>query len=146
MMATTNGSLSKWVVRYGLFLMGVAIVAVMYEPKSGQLGFNAGAKTALISGALCGGLSIAWGWLLGRGLLWARIAAMISGALFLAAFTWRSIAGWMAFAGGQSEKWYASTLITGMWLATLVLLAMLARNRGARAPIAPMGIQKQPVN
>ena len=41
----------------------------------------------------------------------------------------------MAYAGGQPEKWYASTLITGMWLATAVLLAVLVCNRGARAPI-----------
>jgi hypothetical protein len=138
--------LSQWLVRYGLFLVSVGIVAVLYEPKSGQLGFNPAAKTALMSGGICGGLSLAWGLLLGRGFQWARVAAMISGSLFLAAFTWRSIAGWMVFAGGQSEKWFASTLITGMWVATLVLLTMLVRNRAGRAPIEPIGIQKQPVN
>lgn len=138
--------LSPWLIRYGLFLVSVGIVAVMYDPKSGQFGFNPAAKTALMSGGICGGLSLAWGWLLGRGFQWARVAAMISGSLFLAAFTWRSIAGWMAFAGGQSEKWFASTLITSMWAATLVLLIMLVRNRAARAPMEPIGIQKQPVN
>lgn len=138
--------LSQWLVRYGLFLVSVGIVAVLYEPKSGQLGFNPVAKTALMSGGICGGISLVWGWLLGRGFQWARVAAMISCSLFLAAFTWRSIAGWMAFAGGQTEKWFASTLITGMWVATLVLLIMLVRNRTARAPMQPIGIQKQPVN
>ena len=87
MLATTNKTLSQWLVRYGLFLMSVAMVAVMYEPRSGQLGFNAAAKTALISGALCGGLSITWGLLLGRGFPWARAAATVSCSLFLAAFT-----------------------------------------------------------
>lgn len=138
--------LSPWLVRYGLFLVSVGIVAVLYEPKSGQFGFNPAAKTALMSGGICGGLSLAWGLLLGRGFQWARVAAIISGSLFLAAFTWRSIAGWMAFSGGQSEKWFASTLITGMWVATLVLLIMLVRNRAARAPMEPIGIQNQPVN
>jgi hypothetical protein len=139
-------SLAQWLARYGVFLVCVGIVAVMYEPKSGQIGFNPAAQTALISGGICGGLSLAWGLLLGRGFQWARVAAMISSSLFLAAFTWRSIAGWMAFAGGQTEKWFASTLITGMWLATAVLLAMLVRNRAARAPIDAIGILKQPVN
>ena len=126
--------------------MSVGIVAVMYDPKSGQFGFNPAAKTALMSGGICGGLSLAWGLLLGRGFQWARVAAMISGSLFLAAFTWRSIAGWMAFAGGQPEKWFASTLITGMWVATLVMLIMLVRNRAGRAPMEPIGIRNQPVN
>ena len=58
---------SPWLVRYGLFLMSVGIVAVMYEPKSGQFGFNPAAKTALMSGGICGGLSLVWGLLLGRG-------------------------------------------------------------------------------
>lgn len=138
--------LSAWLVRYGLFLVSVGIIAVMYDPKTGQFGFNPAAKTALMSGGICGGLSLAWGLLLGRGFQWARVAAIVSSSLFLAAFTWRSIAGWMAFAEGQSEKWFAATLITGMWVATLALLAMLVRNRAARAPMEPIGIQNQPVN
>jgi uncharacterized membrane protein (UPF0136 family) len=117
--------ISQWLVRYGIFLMAVAVVAVMYIPKTGQIGFNPAAKTALISGGICGGLSILWGVLFRRGISWARIAAMASCLLFLAAFTWRSILGWMAYAGGQSEKWYAATLITCMWIATAAILAML---------------------
>lgn len=109
--------------------MGVAIIAVMYIPKTGQIAFNPAAKTALISGGICGGLSILWGVLLGRGMSWARIAAIVSSILFLGAFSWRAIAGWMAFAGGQSEKWYASMLISCMWVATLVVVAALVRNK-----------------
>lgn len=139
-------SLSQWLVRYGLFLMCVGGVAVMYEPKSGQFGFNPAAKTALLSGGICGGIAMAWGVMLGRGFPWARAGAIGSCLLFLGAFTWRSIAGWMAFAGGQTEKWFAATLITGMWVATLGLLIMLARNRAARPPIEAIGIPNQPVN
>jgi len=124
-----KNTLSGWLIRYGLFLMGVAIIAVMYIPKTGQIAFNPAAKTALISGGICGGLSILWGVLLGRGMSWARIAAIVSSILFLGAFSWRAIAGWMAFAGGQSEKWYASMLISCMWVATLVVVAALVRNK-----------------
>ena len=130
-MVRMKSSLPRSLVCYGLFLIGVALIAVMYEPKSGQLGFNPAAKTALLSGGICGGLSIVWGVLLGRGYQWARVGAIISCALFLAAFTWRAIAGWMAFAGGQTEKWFAATLITCMWAATLALLvfSLLRRAR-----------------
>jgi hypothetical protein len=129
--------LAPWLLRYGIFLMAVGVVAVMYDPKSGQLGFNAAAKTALISGSICGGLSLVWGGLLARGILWARWGAVASTTLFLAAFTWRSIASWMAFAGGQSEKWFAASLITSMWIASVLLLALLIRNRplSAQTPV-----------
>lgn len=127
--------LSQWLVRYGLFLMSVGVVAVMYDPKSGQFGFNSAAKTALLSGGICGGLALVWGWLLGLGFDWARWGAVASGTLFLAAFTWRSIAGWMAFANGQTEKWFAATLITGMWVATVAVLTLLVRNRATRTTL-----------
>ena len=127
-------TLNVWLIRYGLFLMALSVVAVMYIPKTGQIGFNPAAKTALISGGICGGLSILWGVLLRRGIAWARIAAIASSLLFLAAFTWRSILGWMAYAGGQPEKWYAATLITCMWIATAALLALLIRNRADPTP------------
>ena len=61
--------------------MGVAIVAVMYVPKTGQIAFNPAAKTALISGGVCGGLSILWGVLLGRG---HCFLAVVSGRVHLA--------------------------------------------------------------
>jgi hypothetical protein len=134
--------LAPWLLRYGLFLLSVGIVAVMYDPKTGQLGFNPAAKTALVSGGICGGLSLAWGGLLGRGFSWARWGALVSSSLFLAAFTWRSIASWMAFAGGQTEKWFAASLITGMWFATVLLLIMLVRNRPLFAPDQPIAVER----
>lgn len=130
-----KNTLASWLIRYGLYLMGVGIVAVLYDPDAGQFGFNSAAKTALISGSMCGGLSLVWGWLLGHGHQWARWGAILSSLLFLAAFTWRAIASWMACFGGQPEKWFAASLITCMWAATLGLLFMLGRNRDARSPI-----------
>ena len=79
-----------WLLLYGLFLFEVAVAAVMYNPVNGQFGFNAAAKTALISGGFCGGLSLLWAFLFWRGARWALIAAMLTTALFLAAFTWRA--------------------------------------------------------
>ena len=119
------GRAARRLVLYGLFLFFVAIVAVSYEPRTGAFGFNPAAKTALASGGICGGLSVLWGVLFSRGFVWALPAAITSTLLFLAAFTWRSTVGWMAFAAGQSEKWFAATLITLMWTASLALLLHL---------------------
>lgn len=134
--------LAPWLWRYGIFLVTVGIVAVLYDPKTGQLGFNAAAKTALISGAICGGLSLVWGGLLARGISWARWGAVASTTLFLAAFTWRSIASWTAFAGGQPEKWFAASLITGMWTASVLLLIVLIRNRPLSVPPPGLTLEK----
>jgi hypothetical protein len=135
---------APWLVFYGLFLFAVAVAAVMYDPKSGQLGFNASAKTALISGGICGGLSIVWGLLAGRGGRWPLGAALVSTVLFAAAFTWRATVGWAAFAAGTTEKWYAATLITTMAVASLLLIASLIRALFTRGGARPsMSVPKQ---
>ena len=118
-----------WLVLYGLLLFEIAVAAVMYNPVSGQFGFNAAAKTALISGGVCGGLSLLWAFLLWRGARWPLIGAVMSTTLFLAAFSWRATVAWTAFAGGASEKAYAASLISLMGLASLALIVLLLRER-----------------
>ena len=120
-------------ISYGFFLFVIAIAAVSYDPQTGMFGFYAPAKTALISGGICGSLSILWGALLRRGLRWPLLAAIASTLAFLAAFTWRSTVGWMAVAAGDTHKWFAATLITLMWIASAALLVFLIRARAALA-------------
>lgn len=121
---------ARWLLAYGTFLFCVALAAVMYDPKIGKIGFNPAAKTALISGGVCGGVSILWGLLLFGARSWPTRAAMVTTTLFLAAFVWRSSVSWMAVAAGASEKWYAGSLITLMAVASLALLLLLIRQRG----------------
>jgi len=118
---------------YGIFLFSIAIAAVSYDPRTGTFGFYAPAKTALISGGICGSLSILWGILLRRGLQWPLLAAIASTLVFLTAFTWRSTVGWMAVAAGDTHKWFAATLISLMWIASAALVLFLIRARAESA-------------
>lgn len=79
-----------------------------------------GAKTALMSGGLFGSLCLIWSFFAARGLAWSKIAALATMALLTAAFIWRSIAGWMAVAGGNDTKLFAASLITSMLIATAI--------------------------
>jgi hypothetical protein len=62
-----------------------------------------------------------------KGVAWAKVAAWVSTVVLVAAFTWRSIAGWMAYAAGE-PKFFTASLITLMLLASLASLAVLARS------------------
>lgn len=108
----------RWFLGFGLFLILCGVAGYLSNP--------AGAKTALLSGGVFGGLSVLWGALMLRGLAWARIAAQFSTLLLIAAFAWRSVAGWMAYASGQ-PKLFAASLITLMLVASVVSLAVLWR-------------------
>jgi hypothetical protein len=46
--------------------------------------------------------------------------------VLVAAFAWRSIAGWMAYAAGE-PKFFAASLITLMLVASLASVAVLGR-------------------
>jgi len=109
----------RWFVGFGVFLILCGVAGYVSNPVA--------AKTALISGGTFGGLSALWGVLMLRGVPRVRIAAWASTCLLAAAFTWRSIAGWMAYAAGE-PKLFAAALITLMLLASLASLVVLARS------------------
>ena len=108
----------RWFVGFGIFLILCGVAGYLSNP--------AGAKTALMSGGTFGGLSVVWGVLMLRGFVWAKIAAWISTIVLAAAFTWRLIVGWMAYAGGE-PKLFAASLITLMLFASLASLGVLWR-------------------
>jgi uncharacterized membrane protein (UPF0136 family) len=110
----------RWFVSFGVFLILCGLAGYLSNP--------AGAKTALISGGTFGGLSTLWGFLMLKGLVWAKVAAWASTILLVAAFSWRSVAGWTAYAAG-APKLFASVLITTMLVASLASLLVLRSGR-----------------
>jgi uncharacterized membrane protein (UPF0136 family) len=107
-----------WFVGFGIFLILCGLAGYLSNP--------GGAKTALFSGGTFGALSALWGGLMLSGFAWARIAATVSTLTLTAAFAWRSVVGWMAYAAGE-PKLFAASLITLMLIASVASLAVLLR-------------------
>jgi len=107
---------SKWLIGYGIFLFICGLAGFASNP--------AAAVTALISGAVFGGLSIAWGILLGKGLGFAKWAALVTCLMLCGVFGWRSIMSWQAVASG-APKWIAASLITLMLVGSVATVARL---------------------
>jgi uncharacterized membrane protein (UPF0136 family) len=114
--------LGNWLLGYGAFLIAVGVVGYLSNPEK--------AATALISGGTFGALSIAWGFLLRTGRVWARTAAIATTGFLSLVFAWRSTVSWLAVLGGKPEKLVAASLITAMLVASVLTLLVLAR--GAR--------------
>jgi uncharacterized membrane protein (UPF0136 family) len=111
---------SRWLIGFGTFLILCGVAGYLSNPAT--------AKTALMSGSLFGGLSILWGFLLGKGFTWARWVALVMTILLCGVFGWRSTVSWQAVADGQ-PKAFAATLITLMLLGSLATVIKLIVTR-----------------
>lgn len=109
---------SRWLCGFGIFLVLCGLAGFLSNP--------AAAKTALISGSLFGGLSILWGVLLGKGLGFAKWAALVMTILLCGVFGWRSTASWQAVSEGE-PKAFAASLITLMLLGSIATVVKLLR-------------------
>jgi len=118
-----------WMLGYGAFLVAVGVAGYLSNPEK--------AATALVSGGTFGALSMAWGYLIGRGAGWARWAATATTGLLAVVFAWRSTVSWLAVRGGQEEKLVAAVLITAMEVASLVTLFVLLTAPGRARAAAP---------
>jgi uncharacterized membrane protein (UPF0136 family) len=107
---------SKWLIGYGIFLFLCGLAGYLSNPEK--------AKTALMSGSVFGGLSVLWGFLLSKGMGFAKWAALATTLMLCAVFSWRSIVSWQAFADGE-PKAFAASLITLMLIGSLVTAVRL---------------------
>ena len=108
---------AKWLIGYGAFLFLCDLAGYLSNPAT--------AKTALISGSVFGGLSVIWGVLLGKGLGFAKWAALGTTFMLCAVFSWRSIASWQKVIEGE-PKTFAASLITLMLIGSFATVARLA--------------------
>ena len=107
---------SKWLFGFGAFLFLCGLAGYLSNPEA--------AKTALMSGSVFGALSVLWGILLGKGMGFAKWAALVTTLLLCAVFSWRSIVSWQKFMEGE-PKAFAASLITLMLLGSLATVYRL---------------------
>ncbi|MCC5833342.1 MAG: hypothetical protein JJU20_01280 [Opitutales bacterium] len=113
-------TLGKWYLAYGSFLILCGIAGYLSNPEAAQ--------TALMSGSVFGLLSMLWGLLFLRGYAWAWWLALIITTMLVGAFSWRAIVGWQETMAGE-PKMFAASLISLMWLASVVSIWKLFRHR-----------------
>lgn len=101
---------SKWLFGYAAFLFLCGLAGYLSNPEK--------AISALIMGSVFGALSAIWAFLLGKGLGFAKWAALATTLMLCAVFSWRSIMSWQKFAEGE-PKAFAASLITLMLAGSL---------------------------
>jgi len=111
---------AKWLIGYGIFLFLCGVAGYLSNP--------AGAKTALLSGSLFGGLAVVFGVLSWSGKKWAQFMALAMALMLVVVFGWRSTMGWIATSAGE-PKLFAASLISLMLLASLATVVVLWRAR-----------------
>lgn len=117
-----------YLVIFGVFLILLGMIGYVTHPEKGH--------TALISGGGFGALWILWGILSAKGVRWSWAAALATTALLALACAWRASLSWLAVADGQSEKAFASVVITMMLTVAASMLFLLLKDR------KPSGVEK----
>ena len=111
---------SKWLIGYGVFLFLCGLAGYLSNPVA--------AKTALMSGSVFGGLSILWGVILGKGLGFAKWAALATTLMLCAVFSWRAVVSWQKVMDGE-PKAFAASLITLMLIGSLATVGRLVAKK-----------------
>jgi uncharacterized membrane protein (UPF0136 family) len=109
---------------FGTYLILAGLAGYLSNPEK--------AKTALLSGGLFGVLSLVCGLLLIKGRSWANLIGLGLCAMLSITFLWRATVGWTAVFNGQSEKLFASALISSMLVGALMTLRALWPNPSDR--------------
>lgn len=104
---------------YGIFLIDMGLIGYLTNPERAQ--------TALISGGLFGILSIFLGILWGRNFSASRPLSFGILSLLFIVFSWRATVSWLAYNGGNDEKFWPAIIITAMLLATFFTLVILRK-------------------
>jgi hypothetical protein len=123
-----------YLVIVGIFVILLGAVGFVTHPEK--------AYTSLMFGGGFGALFVLWGILGAKGLRWSKTAALLTASVLSAACAWRASLGWLALANGQSEKVFASLLITLTLAVSMIMLVMLLKERKASGAEKPMERRK----
>jgi uncharacterized membrane protein (UPF0136 family) len=110
-----------YLVIFGIFLILLGVIGYVTHPEK--------AHSALIFGGGFGALWMLWGILSAKGKRWSWPAALATTAVLVLAGAWRGSLSWLAVANGQSEKVFASLVITLMLAVSSVMLVVLLKDR-----------------
>jgi len=110
-----------YLIVLGVFVGLLGVIGYVTHPEK--------AATSLMFGGGTGALFVLWGILGARGLRWSKPAAVATALLLSAACVWRAGLGWLAVANGEPGKLFASLLLTLTLAVSLVLLALLLKER-----------------
>jgi hypothetical protein len=120
-----------YLVIFGIFTILLGVIGYMTHPEK--------ALTALIFGGGFGALWMLWGILSAKGARWSWLPALVTTALLVLACVWRASLSWLAVVNGQSEKAFASGIITLMLGVAGSMLFFLLRDRRAGGMEKPTG-------
>lgn len=109
----------KWMIGYGIFLAVCGVAGFLSNPE--------GAKTALLSGGVFGGLSVVAGILMGMKVPLTALGSLGLVSMLALVFTWRASVGWLEVLAGQSEKLFAASLISLMLVGSCVMIVMVSK-------------------
>jgi hypothetical protein len=116
-------------VFHGTYLIVIGVLAVMYNPHTGFLGFNPDAKSGLIVSGAFALISFFWAFIYSRQ---AQRVAVIGGfvttILLFAGTIPRAFGAWIGYAGGDTAKWFAATTISMVIIGSIPLFASLWQN------------------
>lgn len=116
---------------FGILLVLLGLVGYVTHPET--------ARTALVFGGGFGALWMLLGMLSDKGRRWIWPAALSTTTLLVVGGAWRGSLSWLAVANGQSEKVFASVLITMTLAVSVTMLFLLLRDRKRSRAQRPAG-------
>ncbi len=110
-----------YLIIFGVFLILLGVIGYVTHPEK--------AITAVIPGGVFGALWMLWGILSAKGVRWSGLAALVTTTLLALACAWRASVSWLAVSNGQTEKAFASVIITLMLAVAVFMLIFLLKDR-----------------
>lgn len=126
-----NTQTAGYFIIFGILLILLGVIGYVTHPEK--------AHTALIFGGGFGALWMLWGILSAKGVRWSWLAALVTTALLVLASMWRGSLSWLAVANGQSEKFFASLIISMMVALSASALFLLLKDRKQNGAHKPAG-------